>query len=263
MFRYRKLYADLVSDAGEVCIAYVASLELFGMASHSAGYEYYAPDGSRHVVRGSSRAEVRRDARGLSIAFTTQHGPFSYQLSANTDARATTRHEVSRALTWQVLSHASPARIAGIFGVSERSGAGYADQVEMTEPPRKLGLAELFWGRGGEGGRGFVFTRARFHDGRTFQSALVDGSESSALILSQLAAERFELRSGPASFQLQDERVIHAGPALDRARFPGRAERWLARALSGPMEEVRALARFVAADGSRGFALHERVQFGS
>jgi len=263
MFRYRKLYADLVTDSGEVCIAYVACLELLGVASHSAGYEYYAPDGSRRVVRASSRAEVRHDARGLSIAFATPHGAFSYQLAADSAGRAGTRHEVSPALSWQVLLHARKARITGSSGISERSGAGYSDRVEMTAPPRTLGLAELAWGRGGRDGRGFVFTRAQFRDGRTFQSALVDGNESSALALNRLGTERLQLGSGPASFELRDERVIHEGPALDVARFPSRAERWLARALSGPMQEVRALARFVAADGSDGFALHERVQFGS
>src|SRR5207244_12700079 len=54
-FRFRKLYADVVSDDGTVTIVYLTWLELWGARFASAGVERYGSDGCPGV-----RSEERR-----------------------------------------------------------------------------------------------------------------------------------------------------------------------------------------------------------
>src|SRR5437016_12792441 len=55
-FRFRKLYADVVSDDGTVTIVYLTWLELWGARFASAGVERYGPDGSRDVQHARPQA---------------------------------------------------------------------------------------------------------------------------------------------------------------------------------------------------------------
>jgi hypothetical protein len=66
-----------------------------------------------------------------------------------------------------------------------------------------------------------------------------------------------------APLNLRRERVLHEGAALDGARFPSRAERWLTQALSGPLRETRQLSRVENGATAPAWALHETVAFGA
>src|SRR5207247_6055027 len=55
-FRFRKLYADVVSDDGTVTIVYLTWLELWGARFASAGVERYGSDGGREVQQARPQA---------------------------------------------------------------------------------------------------------------------------------------------------------------------------------------------------------------
>lgn len=261
VFRYRKLYGDLITDSGVVCVVYVAELCVLGARSASAGYECYAPDGSRRVVRARGAATLHVDPSRIGVRFDTLEGPFNYELRRGEVPFEP--HRPSAHLGWQVLAAMSPVRVTGVAGDRGLSGLGYSDRVELSAPPRTLGLAELAWGRGQLGHDTFVFTEARFTDGRLFRRALVNGSSFTEFTLESDTDDSLRLGVGEWHFALDDQRCLHVGDAIDEARFPTRLERGLSHALSGAIRERRALARVRGAHGEAGRALHERVHFGA
>jgi hypothetical protein len=161
------------------------------------------------------------------------------------------------------LAAASPVRVRGVAGAHELLGHGYSDRVELSAPPRALALSELAWGRGQAGHDSFVFTEARFRDGRVFRRALVNGSSFTEFSLERAGEETLELAVDAWRVSLQDERCLHAGDAIDAGRFPSATERAVSRLLSGSIRERRALARVRGASGVPGHALHEHVHFGA
>jgi hypothetical protein len=260
MFHYRKLYADLVTDSGLVCIAYVAELRVLGLLQRSAGYECYATDGSRTVVHARGAASVDLSAARLAIQFDTPSGAFSYELTRS--GPAFDEHRLVPGLSWQVVSKVARASARGVQGFDELHGDGYSDCVQMWRPPRTLGLRSLSWGRGTAEGEPFVFTEARFRNGVTFQSAHVAGVNHESFALHTLGSSGLELHTDAASFRLEAQRVLHDGAALDALRFPRRAERGLVELLTGSVRERRALAQVTSSANERGVALYERVTFG-
>ena len=260
MFHYRKLYGDLISESGVVCVVYVAELAVLGARSASAGYECYAPDGSRRVVRARGAATLELEPNRIAICFDTPTGPFSYELQR--DQGAFEPHRPSPHLGWQVLAATSAVRVTGVAGQRELLGHGYSDRVELNAPPRALGLTELAWGRGQVGHDDFVFTEARFCDGHVFRRALVNSATYAEFTLESHDDDSLELGVGDRHFNLEDQRCLHAGDAIDAARFPGAIERGVSRLLSGAIRERRALARVRSLNGEHGRALHERVHFG-
>jgi hypothetical protein len=261
MFHYRKLYADLVTDSGLVCIAYVAELRVLGLLQRSAGYECYNTDGARTVVHARAAATVDLSAARLAIRFDTPSGPFSYEL-ARTGPRLR-EHRLVPGLSWQVVSPVARASARGVPRFDELHGDGYSDCVQMCRPPRTLGLRSLSWGRGTAQGEPFVFTEARFRNGVTFQSADVAGVNHESFALQSLGSSGLELRTDTASFRLEEQRVLHDGAALDELRFPRRAERGLVELLTGSVRETRALAQVTSSTNGCGTALYERVTFGA
>jgi hypothetical protein len=261
VFRYRKLYGDLISESGVVCVVYVAELAVLGARSRSAGYECYAPDGSRRVVRAHGAATLELEPSRIAVRFDTVAGPFSYELQR--DKVSFEPHRPSPHLGWQVLAATSPVRVTGVAGERELLGHGYSDRVELSAPPRALGLSELAWGRGQAGPDSFVFTEARFRDRRVFRHALVNGSSFTEFALERARDGSLELGVDAWRVRLEDQRCLHAGDAIDDARFPDAMERGVSRVLSGAIRERRALARVRGEKGEPGRALHERVHFGA
>ncbi|MFZ5891192.1 MAG: hypothetical protein ACOY0T_09080 [Myxococcota bacterium] len=258
--RYRKLYGDVVTASQVVCVTYVSELELFGLRSVSAGYELYSPTGQRSVVRATGPAEVYIDAGCVRIAFDTVYGRFAYELEAPL-AAPRANHQLLPDLDWQVLIAAGSARVHGLAQFPELSGEGYSDRVTMSRAPRNLELSELRWGRGRVGSDHFVFTQARFKHAKSFELAVINGSDHDWLRIAP-QPQTLQIQIDSHCFTLQSERVIHAGSALDSARFPNAAERLLARALSGRIEERRVLAQVRNGGAHTGLALHEHVRFG-
>jgi hypothetical protein len=262
MFRYRKLYTDLVTDQGSVCVGYASWLSVFGYELCSAGFELYPSQGERCVVRARGPVSVVRRDDQLSLSFDTDKGAFSIALQGAPACGHTAPLSLSGALTWQVLLTNARAHALGAGDACELHGTGYADLVEMTRPPRSLGLSRVEWGRGHAGGESFVFTQASFRDGRIFQSALRDGTSVTELELTRAGKGDLDVLLAGEAISLHDRRVLHRGSALDSARFPARGERALARLCSGPVEETRWLAQATFPSGASALALHEHVRLG-
>jgi hypothetical protein len=262
LFRYRKLYTDLVTDQGTVCVGYASWLSFLGYELCSAGFELYPSDGERRVVRARGPVSVVRGDDHVRLSFDTHAGPFSIALQGSSTQRHPAPLSLTGALTWRVLLTNARACVQGPESDHERSGSGYADLVEMTRPPRSLGLSRLEWGRGHAAHESFVFTQARFRDGRVFRSALRDGAPVTELELSRAGQGDLAVRLPGGAISLHDRRVLHRGSALDSARFPARTERALARLCAGRVEETRWLAQATFPSGACALALHERVQLG-
>jgi hypothetical protein len=260
MFRYRKLYVDLVSENGEVCVGYATWLSLGRFELRSAGFERYTPEGERRVERARGPARVTQLPGRVQLAFETVNGPFALELHA-AHAVSTEPQPLTPHLSWQVLAGSAEARLT--LGQGERlSGAGYADYVEMTRPPRALGLRTVEWGRGHVGAEGFVFTRATFRNGSVFASALANGQPCVGWQLHRRADAGVDVELAGVTLALANERILHEGSALDAARFPQTGERLVARLCSGDVEETRWLARATFASGASAWALHEHVRLG-
>ena len=262
MFHYRKLYADVVTQAGSVCVGYASWLRLLGCELCSAGFEWYPQGGERRVLRALGPARVQRGAGEVSLQFRTSSGDFCLVLNGAGVTPQTEPHQLTDHLSWKVLTTNAQACARGPAGLEPVRGTGYADIVEMTRPPRALGLLSVEWGRGHAGEESFVFTQACFRGGRAFRSAVRDGASSSELRLEHSSQADLNVLIADARITLHNERVLHAGSALDCARFPARVERTLARLCSGRMRETRWLSRAIFPSGASALALHEKVLLG-
>lgn len=262
MLSYRKLYADIVAEDGTVCIVYATWLDLVGWRQHAAGYELYPPSGTRTVVRATAPARVDADrADGVRLQFATPAGAFAFTCRPGTAAPALDHHPAS-GLRWSVVVAAGDAEARGITGFDRgMRGRGYADWVAFARPPRRLGIGRVQWGRAHAGGRSLVFNRVIMRSGHEWQTSWDGQRWSAELELIEKDGRLAEVRAGTNVVAIDAGRILHEGAALDRDRMPVRAERTLARALAGPIREVRRLS---AADlaGVAGVALHEDVRFG-
>jgi hypothetical protein len=248
LFRFEKLYADLVSADGTVCVAYVTRLDILDWHREWAGLERYDPDGSR-TVRRARGVVVSRSDRELRITLDLPSGLFLLQQEIRSGSWQPSGPPPSPHVSWAVEVGRAHARATWYEGGAARSltGCGYADRVVLDRPPRALGLSHLRWGRAHLPESTVVWNALTPREGPAWQRSMCwrdgeNGRESLAL---------------PA-LPLRRERVLHEGRALDPSRFPSRGERWLTRLLSGEVVEQRQLSRV---DGG-GWALHECVTFG-
>lgn len=255
-FRFRKLYADAVSDDGTVSIIYLAWLAVYGVRFSTAAVERYTPGGRREVRRGRPvRWEFDPDAVGSDwrIQVEFPDGALELHYHRALPPWRPTDPAPSEAMEWRVLI--PRATVTGCW--IERSaremftGLGYCDWVELRRPPRLLGMRRLHWGRVHTPSEAVVFTKLEFTSGHTWSHASQwDGGGTRS--------------DGAPPFSLQPIRLLHDGPGLDRMRFPMSLERIFARALTGPLHEQRWLASVTCAGNSEpGVAIHEVVDWGA
>jgi hypothetical protein len=248
LFRFEKLYADLVSADGTVCVAYVTRLDMFDWHREWAGLEQYDPDGSR-TVRHARGVVVSRSDRELRITLDLPSGLFLLQQEIRSGSWQPSGPPPSPHISWTVEVGRAHTRATWYEGGAARSltGCGYADRVVLDRPPRALGLSTLSWGRAHLPRTTVVWNALTPREGPQWRRSMCwrDGEEG---------CESPDFSPLP----LRRERSLHEGPALDPSRFPSRGERWLTRLLAGDVVEHRELSRV---DGG-GWALHERVTFG-
>lgn len=273
-FLFEKLYADMVTEDGTVCIAYMAWLNAWGVRSAFAGLEFYAPDGRREVMRARSPARrIDGDDGAFQLSFDVAGGPFVLRYHTIDRGFTPAIPPPSSAVRWSV--KAARAEVTGRFeGDGARCslhGIGYADWVELRRPARHLSLSAIEWGRVHRPGGTIVFNALRFSSNeRWFFAARSLGdcvTEVRELEIDR-SAPALRLSFAPALDDLHVEpiRVLHEGHPVDRARFPSRPERLLAKAVSGPAQECRWLGRARTGEGDDskdGWALHEAVEFGA
>lgn len=273
-FRFRKIYADLVTDDGTVVVAYLARTDAWGLRSGAGGLELYRPDGSREVIRSRSPGPLRPPDGDHPVELRLEMPTDTFRL----------RYEPSPppwspgpsplpGLAWSV--RVARARVTGTWtrGRSDMVGTGYVDWVELSRPTRTLGLRRIEWGRIHTARSTSVFLGISSRDGSWHRAARWDRSGAGE------PRVRDDVRfrapdGGPAGLEcrgdrefdavLAPQRVLHCGPAIDRARSPGLIERLAFRLITGPCHETRWVSR-VYRPGSPapiGWAVHEVVRFG-
>jgi hypothetical protein len=265
---YEKTYLDLVSERGVVCVAYDSRLELFGFTSHAAGVEIYGTDGSRRVLRASARAVRDEHGSETRLSFALQRGAFRMVQRALHGPLVPEGPAPNPQLSWRLrTARAETEAELELDGVTERfHGFGYEDTVTIGAPTRRLGLAVVEWGRAHVGDETWVFnvvesvTGERWARGFRFGAETASQTDAVAIVRSDRGLRvRFDDTAQPLA--LTTGRVLHAGEALDAARFPSRLERTLTRALSGRIMERRTLANATLGTDT-GWAIEERIELG-
>lgn len=271
-FQFEKLYADVVTPDGTVCIAYLAWLDVWGLRSAYAGLELYWPDGRREVVQAQPRPEpVDWSRREIHFSFDVPGGPFLLEYQVVHGAW-TPEGPPCDDLRWCV--KAARAEASGRWLGDPRRpvlrGIGYADWVELGRPTRRLNLGLLRWGRVHLPETTLVFNAVDFRAGPSWQRAARwsdDGRTEYQLLGIERTPSGTEVRLPGLAGQLNIEpgRALHVGDAIDRARFPGAVERLVSSAVTGPAKERRLLGRARwsgQGQPSSAWALHETVRFG-
>ncbi len=270
-FRFRKLYADVVSDDGTVTIVYLTWLELWGARFASAGVERYGPDGGREVQRARPQAwEFNPDVvgDGWSVRLELPTGDFELRYQSALSQWRPRGEPPDPAMEWRVLIPRATVvgRSSGPGAPEELRGTGYCDWVDLRRPPRLLGMRRLRWGRVHLPSKTVVFTALKFASGRTWgRVARWHGRQlqphGGAVELGEgQEAGRLGIPEGDTGLlAFAPIHLLHDGPGLDRARFPAAPTRLVARALTGALYE----RRWLASSAGSGWAVHEAVSFGN
>ncbi len=278
-FRFRKIYADLVTADGTVCIAYFAWLEVCRVRSAFAGVELYFSDGRREVLRALPPATqtVPGDTRPVELRLNFPYGALTLRYESLQGPWIPRGQNPSASLEWSVrVPHADVAASwSGDIARPDMNGTGYIDLVDLRRPTRWCGVRDLEWGRVHLTDCSVVFVGIRSPGGTPWRRvALWHHGAGTALELDRFQLEQrngnfqlgFPARDSPlAAVELRPVRVLHEGLAVDRARLPGFIERLGLRLISGRTNETRWLSRAQPADrdtSRSGFALHEVVRFG-
>lgn len=271
-FRYCKWYADVVTPAGDVLVAYLTWLDAWGMRQRAAGVELYGIDGSRVTLaaRGCpAEPSLAAVAEGWELDLPLTAGILRLRLCGAAVSWQPAGPAAHPALDWRVVTLRSQATASWQVGARRGTlrGLGYVDRVVLRSPPRRLGLVELAWGRAHPGEAAVVFTAAVDRRGRAWRRAAIwaGGAPQPATDLRLMprvdGLDVFLDGPGPlfpSRVRLGPGRALHRGPALDRTRFPDPVRRAVARALAGPIHEERHVARL----GTEYRAVYERVVFG-
>lgn len=267
MPRLRKLYVDLVTADGSVCIAYSSTLELGGLRLAPAGIELYRADGTRQVLRGRTdlacHAAPAPDAL-TSLRFAAPDGPWEVAIACE-------QHEfrpvdAPPGLTWSVVAARARVRLTTARG-GVLEGVGYADWVDLSRLPRRLGLARLEWGRVHLQGGTAIFTHVAFTSGRAWSAATLwprcgDSTPCRRWSLGPATADGTrDLDLDGCEISFGPGRVLHGGEAIDGARFPRRVERTLSRLAAGPVSETRWVCPASSTAFGAGWGVHESVHF--
>jgi hypothetical protein len=256
-FRFEKLYADLVTPEGAVCIAYIAHLDAWGLASAHAGLEIYWPDGRREVVHGRPFTDPKclDYARAIELRFDVPGGPFVLRYRVIHGAWAPPGEPTADGLRWSVKVARAEAEGRWMNDPARPvlRGTGYADWVEIDRPLRAIGLRRVRWGRVHFPDSTLVFDAVDLRGGRTWQRAARWSSDTAVDV------------PCPPPLDFHPVRALHVGDAIDAARFPRTLDRAVSIAMTGAAVEERRLDRARDHDstgGGEAWALHEEVRFG-
>ena len=272
-FHFRKLYADIVTDDGTVCVVYLAWFECLGLRRAYGAVELYWPDGRSevlHACRPPSAPDFEEPLRSLEIGLDLPDGRFLLTYRVRVGGWEPAEPAPHPDLRWGVNVCRAEAcgRWLGNARRPELRGSGYVDWVELHRATRTLGLRSLEWGRVHLPESSLVFSRIRFESGRTWQRAACWHADDRLVetrdfrLVRRDGGVRFE---GPSQAVLLPGRTLHRGPAIDRRRFPGALERWACRALTGPASATRWVSRAGPSPrikGGSGWAVHEHLRFG-
>lgn len=145
-FRLSKWYFDGISEDGRVLIAYSARLQWGGFSVPYSSYLYLPPQGPCRVKsRFSAVSEPQEDGRRI----TWEDGGFRLQGTWEGQApplEATLFESEEGSVQWHCRQPAARCRIL-LGDEAPLEGWGYAERLDMSIPPWKLGFQTLRWGR--------------------------------------------------------------------------------------------------------------------
>lgn len=261
-YSFRKIYADLITDDGTVCVLYLTWVRFWKTWYPSAGVEIYGPDGTREIHRAKvapAPAAPDTPLGELPLRIELDDGPF--EMHHVPVHGGWTPADRQGDLDWSVKLGRGHARASWGGRRPDLHGTGYVDFVELTRPTRWLGFETLTWGRFHLPGRTVVFDELQLATGDVWRPARTwPGVESET---------RTDIGEGRATVDLGDEhltlrahRVLHRGNAFDPDRIPSPVDRAVCQMVGGPHHEVRWFGTATTADGTTGPGLWEQVHFG-
>jgi hypothetical protein len=143
-YGFDKLYLDVVTDDGTVCIVYLTWTEVLGLRSATAGFELYPPNGSREVVH-ARRAPAPPDlaAPEWRVELDVPGGPLEVRHTARSEGW--TPAGGFPAVDWSVKTARAEveARWLGDPSRPVLRGRGYADWVSLRKITRRLNMRRV------------------------------------------------------------------------------------------------------------------------
>src|SRR5437773_3218019 len=140
-FRFRKLYADVVSDDGTVTIVYLTWLELWGARFASAGVERYGSDGGREVQHARPQAwQFNPDSvgDGWGVRLELPRGDLELRYQSALSSWRPSGDLPDPAMEWRGLI--PPGPVVGRSGGPALRGTGDCHRVGLLPPPPLLGV---------------------------------------------------------------------------------------------------------------------------
>ena len=267
-FQFRKLYADVLSADGSLCVVYLSWAKLLGRWYGRSGVELYAADGTRTVYPGGDVAVVERsELDATRIVVSLPKGQLVLQYEPEHEGFSPPSPAECPSLSWSVLVPRGRARISSP-DVGDREGVGYVDWVTLSRPTRLLRFRELMWGRAHVADTTVAFTSLELTDGHAWRTGAVWTRPSRAGVpagdvMAQLDdAGVGRVKVGDAAATLRAERVLHEGDAFGPDRLSKAIDRLVVRAVAGPTHETRWVGAARIGD-DEGRAVFERVRFGA
>jgi hypothetical protein len=262
----RKLYADLVTSAGDVYVFYVVEISILGGRWPLGGVERYAASGDE--ILSGDRISWRQAERVLAgerdIEVPLKGGPVRIERT-KVGPGWNKGSEILPGISWRVVTVDQDLQ-ATCSGQERPSivGRGYSDLVELTVAPRAIGLERLTWGRVHLSELTVAYTHAQSRAG-AYSGAIVCRAgrppEHVPFNYGPTEAGRM-LEVDGRRIELTPRRVLHRGAALGPDRLPNPLHRLFARWAVGRSDETRWLSDATTANGDdRGIAVHEEVFF--
>jgi hypothetical protein len=274
-YEFRKVYIDLITEAGEVCVVYLSFVRFFQKWHAQASCEIYDPSGQRSIVHATDAPPLIDPGRGLDQlpgALLIPGGRIELDIQPIHDAWQPVAPCPVPELQWSIGALRANTTVTITTekeGARTLRGEGYVDFVRITKATRKLGLRSLRWGRVHMFERSLAYTALDLADDRRWYVGVtrLHGRPARAYGNLTIALEGGEgmvrFGTGGQVLRLKKARVLHEGSPFDPERVPSALHRQVCNLVSGPMHERRWFAEAtVDASHGRGKALHEIVWFG-
>ncbi len=277
--RFEKLYSDLVTDAGDVFIVYLARVEFLGMRKAYASLEHYPSAGGRNVIQASGFSQratkLSKGRKNLITELDLKPGRFVLTYESVTDHPWRPSGAAPHSdLLWHVVVPKADAVATWTAGgkTVEVRGQGYSDFVEMKCLPRSLNLRMLEWGRLHLKDVTMVYTSICFKSNRTWKRLGIWHEGKPMSQLREFKIRHWETHSmltiprgidaAPRELKIRNERLLHQGRVLDLSRIPKTIERLIYNVITGSTREYRwfGIVR-TPSDQVHSTVLHEVVEF--
>jgi hypothetical protein len=275
-YEFRKVYVDLITEAGEVCVVYLSFVRFFQKWHAQASCEIYDRRGQRTILHATDAPPLIDTARGLDqlpVALLIPGGKIELEVRPIHEAWDPVAPCPVPELEWRVGALRASTTVTITTekeGARTLRGEGYVDFVRITKATRKLGLRSLRWGRAHMFERSLAYTAVDFADDRRWYVGVTRLHGRDARAYGNLTLEleggegMIRFGTGGQVLRMKKPRVLHRGSPFDPERVPSALNRHVCNFVSGPMHECRWFAEAtVDASHGRGRALHEIVWFGA